>query len=208
MQKQRRCDGFNRAEKENPKSEEIKTYFIFSSDHPCAVKINGKLLGKAEKEGLKITYDEKIAPFVELCPVTSDDYNCALSFFADEKFLSSSHKNLAVTDLKGGFLIRNITCPTERDFKALAQSRINDSTITVFNDNGIKISIENGNCSFIESLPVQSSAISLLETKIDGVSVAIVSAQPLSEKFSDKKILAVYSLQKSPERLFCTEVTD
>lgn len=185
----------------------MKTYFIFSSDRPRAVRINGKFYGKAEKEGFKIAYDDEIAPFVELCPITSDEDDCPLSFFADEKFLSSSHKNVAVTDLKGGFLIRNLTFPVERDFKLLAQNRINGSTITVFNDNGIKISMETGNDSFIESLPFLPSAISLSEAIIDGTNVAIISTEASNEDF-ENKMLAVYSLGKSPERLFFAEVTD
>lgn len=197
-----------RRKTKNLKSEAIKTYFVFSSDYPCAVRINSEFIGKTEKDGLKVIYDNGVAPFVELCPVTADADAFALSFFADEKFLSSSHKKLAVTDLKGGFLIKNLTIPTEREFKAFAQSKINDKTVTVFNDNGVKISIENGNCSFIESLPFPSSAISLSETVIDGVPVAIISAEILRDDLTDKKILAVYSLKNSPERLFCSEVSD
>ena len=115
-------------------------YYYFSASFPAVIKLNGVYFGTIENTVKAIDVQEGTTPFIEVCPVNNTAQN--LNFLINDDFLSAPPQSVCVTNLKGGYLIK-ILCPAKNPlFKVIAQEKFPHALFTVFNENGLKISIE------------------------------------------------------------------
>ena len=115
-------------------------YYYFSATFPAVIKLNGVYFGTIENTVKAIDVKEGTTPFIEVCPVNNNAQN--LNFLINDDFLSCPPQSVCVTNLKGGYLIK-ILCPAKSPlFKILSQEKFPHALLTVFNENGLKISIE------------------------------------------------------------------
>ncbi len=117
-------------------------YYYFSCEYPAVIKLNGVyygLIGDAVK--CVNSLDEQT--FVEICPI-SGKYN-GVNFMLSKDFLTCEHNLVSVTDLKGGYLLKIKEPTASGEFKIIAQQKYNDAVVTLFNDNGVKLSLETPN---------------------------------------------------------------
>ena len=114
-------------------------YYYFSSNCKCAIKINGKYIDKIHNEVKFIDRIEENA-FIELCPLNT--LGQSVSFILDKEFLTSPPLPLSVTDIGGGYLIKYNKVTLDTSFYLICQQKFSNALITVFNENGKKLSIE------------------------------------------------------------------
>lgn len=159
-------------------------YFYFFSEYPAAVKLQGIYYGKIDRS-VKFCRLSYPLPLVEICPLT--DAGNYYTFFPDEKFLSAPPEYLSVTDLKGGYMLRFSASAKKDGFKILAQEKFSELSLTVFSDNGYKLSVETVNGSYIEELDFKPLSV----TASMGVTgnAGLLFCEFLTEK---GKILQVY----------------
>ena len=134
-------------------------YYYFTSKNDCALKLNGIYLGLVSKtiKHVNILSEKSLVEIVSL-----NGSLPSLSFVLDDNLLTNPPLNLSVTDMKGGYLISYIATPVSLPFKVIEQKKFSDLVITVFCDNGYKISIETNTDFFTESLDCQ-----VLSTQIE-----------------------------------------
>ena len=125
-------------------------FFYFCSEYLSAIKLNGVYLGVIYPEILPCQIDLSSTTFVEVCPMTPGEL--PVNFLLDEKFPLNVPPHFSVTDLDGGFLIKFLKSGQKKDLTVLCQERFNDLAVTVFNDNGLKYSIENAYGFFAEDV--------------------------------------------------------
>ena len=174
-------------------------YYYFSSDYPAAIKINGIFYGTIGGVIKPLRVDGDTAPFIEICPLNGGQ---TVNFMLNREFLLEPPEQVTVTDLKGGYLVKFYQTVFFSEFSIIAQEKYQDAVITVFNENGLKISIETPNDFFAETVKrnassAQISRFSLGQAKF--VAVAI---------FGDKTLLLVYHLSAPVRKLFMREVDD
>ena len=179
-------------------------FFYFSSDFPAVIKLGGIYYGKLDRTVKHVNIDGDV-PFIEICPTVANERS--FNFFLDQEFLCSPPANVSVTDLKGGYLIkfeRNLFFP---QFKLIAQEKFPNALVTVFNENGLKISIETPNCFFIDTVPFITNSATIYNLNIDGkdcVAVFFNGEKNLVEVFSlSEKITKVFSRAVSSARFDC-----
>ena len=174
-------------------------YFYFFCEFPAVIKFQGVIFG-AVNNSVKFCNLSKPYPMTEICPLMGAGEN--FNFYLDDEFLSSPPENVSITDLKGGYFIRFFKKNAGADFKILEQAKFNDATITVFNENGYKISLETASGFFAETLSF--SPLSARFTRGEGVNSRLIFA--LFDA-GDKKILNVYDV-KNPALLMSKQVDE
>lgn len=114
-------------------------YYYFSSTHPAVIKLNGIFYGQIFNT---VKYIDIGSPscFVEICPVNS--LQSPIGFFVDDKTLSSPPPFLSVTDMKGGYLVKYTPKAEKKDFNIISQAKFPNALVTLFTENGFKLSIE------------------------------------------------------------------
>lgn len=172
-------------------------YYYFSTDFPTIIKINGQYKGKTDD---LLAYhalpDEQI--FVEIYPLSCD---CTpFCFLVDEKFFISPPPNLILTDLKGGYLIKLVMPPLSTPFKIVAQEKFPFAVATVFEDNGLKLSIETPTDMYAENFNFVCNSVSITPFSFWG-------EQLLCVKFEARKcLLNCYLLGKQITPVFSKKV--
>lgn len=140
-------------------------YFYFQSDFTCAIKTDGRVAAKLNVgESLRLDLSE--SEFLEICPTGSTESPTA--FFPDEEFLSSPPENVIITDLRGGYLLNFIKRRADNGFKVLAQKKFSDMAVTVFCENGLKLSVETLSDFYAENLPHFCDSAEIKREFIDG----------------------------------------
>lgn len=114
-------------------------YYYFSSNCKCAIKINGKYLCEIYSD-IKLISNATQNSFIELCPLNT--LGQSINFILDKDFLTSPPIPLSVTDIGGGYLIKYNKVDLDASFYLVCQQKFSNALITVFNENGKKLSIE------------------------------------------------------------------
>ncbi|MBQ8197755.1 MAG: hypothetical protein IJX16_03265 [Clostridia bacterium] len=167
-------------------------FYYFSAEYPCAIKVNGVYLGLIGLSVKNISSNQS-SDFIEICPL-----NCAeptINFLLDENFLNFPPPYVSITDLKGGYLIKFTKSYTGGDFKVIGQEKYNDLLVTVFNENGIKISLETQTDFLAEPIPTDCDTAHFYRPEFNKNLVAV--------SFSgNKTLLAVYDIQNKIKKVF------
>lgn len=174
-------------------------YFYFSSQFPAVIKVGGIYYGKLNDTVKHLNIDGD-APFIEVCPTASSGHS--FNFFPDSEFLFSPPDKVSVTDLKGGYFIKfekNFFNPA---FKLIAQEKFHDALVTVFNENGLKISIETESSFFIDSIPFITDCASIKRFSIDSNDCVGIVLD------GEEKLLEVFALFPKVRRIFSRPIFD
>lgn len=115
-------------------------YFYFSSDFPSVVKLDGIYYGIINDNLKPINIENGSSVFVEVCFLNSKA--CGVNFLLDENFLSCPPLNVLVVDLRGGYMLKFLPPQEEQPFCLLSQEKTSNLLVTVFKENGLKVSIE------------------------------------------------------------------
>lgn len=173
-------------------------YYYFYSESPSALKINGAFYGILSKgvKSLKIDYN---SPFLELCPVSV--YKPCVNLLLDENFLSSPCPSVSVTDLKGGYLIKFNPLNNVQEFAIITQQKYADALVTVFNENGLKLSIETRNDFYAETLNKNIKGAQIKDFSLNNTRFVAIELE------NDTSTLCVYKISDKVEKVFCREIT-
>lgn len=169
----------------------------FCSSIPAVLKINGKYYARLSSDWVKFELDCEL-PFIEVCFLYSAQKS--LCFFPDQDFLLSPPKDVIVTDLSGGLVIQFSPVVSNPTFKVLSQIKENDLVATVFNENGLKISIETPSSFFADCLPLTADNAAVSRFSLDGYDFIAVSFE------GKEKTLFVYSLYPEVRCVFTRKV--
>jgi hypothetical protein len=172
-------------------------YCYFSSDFPAVIKIDGIYYGSVY-DCVKTINVDNCTPFIELCSL---DHNQKSTYILlDNNFFSSPPENVILTDLQGGYFIKFISCYKKEGFSVLAQEKMPHAIITVFNDNGYKLSIETPNDFFAKELNVNPKSASIINFTLNGQNLVAISIQ------MNKILLYVFKIDKQITNIFCRQV--
>ncbi len=168
-------------------------YYYFLSSYPAVIKLNGIYYGNVHN-AVKSCNIEEISPFIEVCPLNGlENPTC---FILDQSFISNVPEGVILTDLDGGYLLNFTGGFLSAPFSVIAQQKFSDAVVTVFSENGYKLSIETKNDFFAENLlnKVDSCEISRKENLL---TVCF---------YGQKKLVNVYDLSGGIAKIFSREV--
>lgn len=175
-------------------------YYYFTCNYAAAIKINGIYYGTLCETVKSLRIDGDFAPLIEICSLNGRAQN--VNFILDEQFLCTPPDNILLTDLKGGYLIKINQTETRADFNIINQQKFNGAIVTVFNENGLKISIETGYDFFAETLNLCVDNAEIIEFYLGNEHFIAVHLK------SEKPLLLVYNLSKPIKKVFCREVDE
>ncbi len=169
----------------------------FSSAFPSAIKLNGIYFGTVTNDvkSCEFNLDEK--PFVEICPLGNFP---SCNFVVTEEFLFSPPQGITVTDLNGGFFVYAENTPAKNEFCVIGQQKFQDLIITVFYENGLKISVETPSDFFADALLVNTDSATFERFCLNGKDFVAVL---LTET---EQTLAVYRISDGIDRVFFDEI--
>ena len=114
-------------------------YYYFSASYPAIIKINGIYFGDIFSTTKFINIDTDNA-FIEICPLKTSEK--PVNFILDKNFINTFNKNVCITDMKGGYLIKFLSSNICEDFKVIAQQKFNNAIFSAFTENGYFLSVE------------------------------------------------------------------
>ena len=173
-------------------------YFYFSSGYPAAIKLNGLYFGIITDSVKACDIKTEDNPFIEICPLSSGEKG--VNFLLTENFLSSPPEGVSVTDLKGGYLIKFNASHRGGQFGITAQEKFRDAVVTVYNDDGYKISVETPDDFYIHNLSCVFKNVTVKHFYIDNNAFVSVASE------SEKTFLNVYSISGKIKTVFSGEV--
>ncbi len=172
-------------------------YFYFSSAYPSALKLNGAYLGTLGKSVKACNLDLSTPTLIEVCPLCEGETGATV--ILDDGF-NGNITSGSVTDLRGGYLIKfNRTC-RGGEFKVFAQEKFPDAGVTVFNDGGLKISIETPSDFFAEEIRENISSAVVQKNALDGHAVIAVELK------GEKSMLYLFKIDGVIEKIFEGEI--
>ena len=175
-------------------------YYYFTCNYNGAIKINGIYYGTLCQTVKCLNIDGDFEPLVEICALDGGAQN--VNFILSKQFISCPPDNVYLTDLKGGYLVKINQPPMRTDFQVLNQQKTNNAIVTVFNDNGSKISIETQQDFFAETLNLCVEKVEISEFYLENDCFVCVQLK------GEKSLLLVYHLSKPIRKVFCREVDD
>ncbi len=164
-------------------------YFYFFCDFPAVIKFQGVIFGSVD-HSVKFCNLEEPYPLTEICPLMGK--GTSFAFYLDGEFLNNPPKNATITDLKGGYFIRLTKTDDNSEFSIINQAKFRDATITVFTENGCKVSLETQTGFFAETLAF--APIFAEFTHGEGLNSNLIFAVM---GCADKKILNVYGIKEN-----------
>lgn len=174
-------------------------HYYFLSNFSAVIKIDGVYLGALGKSAKTFECDKNSVPLVE---VTSLSFPCTTyAFLLNEKFLTTPNDHVSVTDLKGGYFIKFLL-PASTDFSVIKQEKFTGLTATIFNQNGLKLSIETEKDFYYENLDFSFESASVFPVKLFGNAFLGI------EFVGDKKRLLLYKIADCVQKKFSAEVDD
>lgn len=174
-------------------------YFYFSCEYPAALKLNGIYYGIISDTVKACNIDLSAPTLAEVCSLIPDERG--INFIIDDNF-DGILEGCSVTDLKGGYLIKFNRNHRGGEFKVMAQEKFPDLCATVFNDNGLKISLETPKDFFADNLSVFCETAEIRRFTVNGTDfcVSIIRAE--------KTVLFVYSLTDKISKVFERQVDE
>ena len=174
-------------------------YYYFLSNFPAVIKINGAYLGTLSNSAKTFENNGGDTPFVEVTSLSFPSKTYA--FLLNQEFLSCKNNHISITDLKGGYFIKFLL-PISTDFSVIKQEKFEGLTATVFNDNGLKLSIETATDFYYENLDFSFESVNIFP-------VMLYNLAFLGVEFNgDKKRLALYHITEKVDKKFFSEVTE
>ena len=173
-------------------------YYFFSSNYPAVIKLNGIYYGEITDTVKSINIETQDLPFIEVCPLNG--LAEPLNFLLDDGFLSAPPDNVCVTNLGGGYMLKFNACLKNQQFCIINQQKFSNAVVTVFNDNGLKISVETPTDFFAKSLAFQANGADITAFSLNGNNFIAVNF------LGNANILAIYSIDEKVKELFFREV--
>ncbi len=174
-------------------------YYYFSAKFSSVLKINGNYFGEID-EKLKQVEISNYNSFIEVCPLGFEHF--PLSFILNERFLFSPPNGVSIVDLKGGYLIEFNFLQDSSSFKILSQEKFPYAVVTVFKENGLKVSIETPNDFFAETIAFCSESATITPFTLQGKNLVAISF------LGKQKLLNCYLLENKIQKVFSKEVCD
>ncbi len=173
-------------------------YYYFSSSRPAVVKLNGIYYGQIY-DSVKFINIDSPSCFIELCPLNSIEPQ--VSFFPTIETLNSPPDFISVTNMKGGYLINYSPKNQKNEFSIIAQKKFHNAVITLFTENGYKLSIETPNGIYTEnfSFPFEKAEILPFYNENDYY---------LTVLYGEKIIINVYSIKGNTEKRLTLSATE
>ncbi len=171
-------------------------YFYFTGEYKAGIKINGIFYGIIT-EAIKTLRIDHGCPFIEICPLEKGGQT--VNLILDEQFLADPPDGVSVTDLKGGYLLKFFRQFVDNEFKIIAQQKYNDCIATLFNENGLKLSIENKDDFYAETFSFNCETAQISRFELDG-------CQFLSLYFESKRYLYIYCIIGKISKVFARQV--
>ncbi len=172
-------------------------YYYFSSSFPAVIKIDGVYLGQINTAVKTFKSEDDAEHFVEVIELSSPSN--VYAFILNAEFLRSSSAKVSITDLSGGYFIKFLV-KTTTDFSVIAQEKFNNCVVTVFNENGVKLSVETPYDFYYENLDFNFESVKIF-------TVNIFNAYFVAIEFNgNKKLLALYSLSEKICKSFFSEI--
>ncbi len=172
-------------------------YFYFSSNYPAIIKLNGIYYGTIHQSIKSCAIDGGQPPFIEVCPLGGKQPPTCL--ILDEEFLSSPSERVSITDLKGGYLLKFDKNYDSQEFKVFAQQKFSDAVVTVFSENGYKISIETEKDFYAENLSIELSSAEIVRIERNKELIVIYL-------YGEKTLVNVYAVKGNINKLFSRQV--
>lgn len=176
-------------------------FYYLSSSIPSALKINGVFFGIINEDAKKINIDTPCA-YIELSPVSVSAES--VNFLLDDSFFCSPPPLIYLTDLKGGYLIKFCPVKENKNFFIINQQKFDFALVTVFNENGLKLSIETQSDFYAESFSVDIEGADIGAFTLKNGQFIYVCL----ELSNDKKQLLVYLLDSKIAKVFCREIEE
>lgn len=176
-------------------------YFYFLSEFPSAIKLNGIYFGQIYPEIKGIDIELSSPTLIEVCPLKKGEQ--PLSFIIDDSFPKDFDAFASVTDLDGGYFINFKSTFTRREMFVLSQERFPDLSVSVFNENGIKISIETINDFYAEDVQGEYLEASIKKINLDNQEFLAVSLNN-----AETIMLYVFNVKGKIQKLFCDKVNE
>ena len=173
-------------------------FYYFCCNYPSAIKINGIYYGTLTCDVKCLRIEENFKPLVEICALNG--HSKTVNFILDKDFLENPPENFLITDLKGGYMIKANDTLHSGKFEVVKQQKLKSALVTVFNENGLKISIETHGDFFVETVNFCPNDTQITEFSLDGEYFIAVFMQATSN------LLAVYKVQQSVKKVFFREV--
>ncbi len=174
-------------------------YYYFSSRFPAVIKVDGAYLGQIDTGVKTLENKNNETPFIEVIELSSPSK--VYAFLLNKDFLCSTKHTVAVTDLKGGYFIKFLT-PTIEEFSVIGQEKFSSLVATVFNENGLKLSVETPADFYYENLDFCVNQVKFFP-------LPIFKKEFLGVEFlGDKKTLAIYLIEDKIKKVFFSEVND
>ena len=173
-------------------------YLYFSSEYPAVIKINGVYFGRIDDRVKSCKFDLGDKPFIEVCPLTNLEKQT--NFIFDGDFLSSHLENLSVTDLKGGYFVKFNKSYLTNGFSVIAQQKFENVVVTVFSENGYKLSIETPCDFYAQILSMQVDGAIIEQKSINGEQLLFIILQ------GQKPVATCFRLGEKIEQLFFRQV--
>ena len=174
-------------------------YYYFSSETPSAIKVNGAFCGILSKDLKQINIDG-ISPFIELCPVST--CQPCVNFLLDNNFFCCPPSSVILTDLDGGYLIKFSPQIISGEFKVIEQYKSSRALVTVFNENGLKLSIETPKDFYAETVNFNINGAKIKEFDLDGGHFISILFE------NDDKFLTVYEVSGNIRKIFFRQVDE
>ena len=171
-------------------------YYYFCSEFPAVIKIDGVYFGNISQSVKPVNVMSDNQSFIELCPL--NDSERALSFMLDENFLLNPPSGVLVVDLKGGFFIKFVCTGKTSPFKVLAQEKLPDAVVTVFIENGLKLSIETRTDFYGQTLNYFADGASITPFSLCGTNLVAIN--------TTNGFLQCYILDGKISQVFCKKV--
>lgn len=172
-------------------------YYYFNSDFPAIIKIDGVYKGLINEIN---EFEIFCQPFVEIYPLSRSENS--FYFILNDDFLLNPPSGVIITDLDGGYLI-SLTCLEQvSSFSIISQKKLPYSVITVFKENGLKLSIETQNDFYAETLEFSCSDATITEFSLSSTKMIAVCF------FGKKKILNCYLINEKIKKIFSREIFD
>lgn len=175
-------------------------YYYFSCEYPSVIKINGIYYGTIYECVKSINYTDENPLFVEVCSLTNAE--SSVNMLLNDEFLSCPYQNTVVSDLKGGFFIKIKAQHKKDGFSILTQEKSSTAVITVFNENGLKISIETPEDFYAEDIKFNADNAVITPFYIDNAQLIAIALS------GQKTLLCVFKIDKKITRLFFRQVDE
>ena len=134
-------------------------YFYFLSEFPAVIKLNGIYYGQIYPNVKAIDLDLSKPTFVEICSMKKNQPSS--NFIIDSSFPDCFDAFAVLTDLDGGYFIQFKASNKNSQTFLLGQERFSDLSVSVFNQDGLKISVETTNDFYADDLDGEYSRVKI-----------------------------------------------